>query len=234
VMSIATMMVSDALSRIAKRRKSRVTVLKVVDAHRAQLRLRGRDPDDAFRALVIIDELEDELERILTSSLRFPVEILTFQRFRSSSGALLYSFEPFLYGISVQSTTRAADSGNTPLLDPSELDTIVVPAREEGFNTVFLGENMWRAIRIHESMIPRIRYAAAYQVAPVSAITHVAEVDRIERWKDTQKYAIYFKGSAQAVGPIRWVPDGRVMAPQNSRYTSFARLRAAHTLDDVF
>jgi hypothetical protein len=93
---------------------------------------------------------------------------------------------------------------------------------------------MWRAIRIHESMISRIHYIAAYQVAPVRAITHVADVDHIEPWKDTQKYAVYFKGPAQAVEPIRWVPNGKVMAPQNSRYTSIAKLRSAKTLDDVF
>lgn len=191
-------------------------------------------PDDAFRALVIIDELEDELERILRSSLKFPVEILTLRRFRSAAGERFYDFEPFLYELSIQSSTAKADAGNTPAIDPSELDTIVVPAREEGFKETFISENMWRAIRIHESMIPRIRYIAAYQVAPVSAITHLAEVDRIEPWKDSQKYAVYFKAPAQPIGPVRLVPNGRVMAPQNSRYTSLGRLRAAQTLDDVF
>jgi hypothetical protein len=191
-------------------------------------------PTDAFQALVIIDKLEDELESILRSSLRFPVEIVTLRRFRSGAGELLYDFEPFLYDLSIQSNTVQADAGNTPVVDPSELDTIVVPAREEGFKNVFIGENMWRAIRIHASMISRIHYIAAYQVAPVRAITHVADVDHIEPWKDTQKYAVYFKGPAQAVEPIRWVPNGKVMAPQNSRYTSIAKLRSAKTLDDVF
>ena len=191
-------------------------------------------PDDAFRALVIIDELEDELERILRSSLKFPVEILTLQRFKSNEGGVFYQFDPFLYDLSVQSNTVAADQGNTPAIDPSELDTIVVPAREEGFRDVFIGQNMWRAIRIHPSMIPRIRHIAAYQVAPESAITHVADVDRIEPWKDTGKYAVIFKGSPQKVNPIRWVPNGRVMAPQSSRYTSSKRLMVARNLDEVF
>jgi hypothetical protein len=83
-------------------------------------------------------------------------------------------------------------------------------------------------------MIPRIKFAAAYQVAPVQAITHVADVDRIERWKDTAKYAIYFKTPAREIGPVRLAQNGKVMAPQNSRYTSFAKLQTAKTLDDVF
>jgi hypothetical protein len=191
-------------------------------------------PDEAFRAVVIIDELEDELERILRSSLKFPVEILTIERFKAEDGTTLYKFDPFLYDLSIQSNTVAADAGNTPAVDPSDLDTIVVPAREEGFRDVFMGEHMWRAIRIHPSMLPKIRHIAAYQVQPHSAITHIADVDRIEPWKDTGKYAVYFKAPAQGIEPIRWVPNGRVMAPQNSRYTSFSKLRSARTLDDVF
>lgn len=39
--------------------------------------------------------------------------------------------------------------------DISDLDTIVVPALEEGFKRVFLGEHRWWAIRVSESMIPK-------------------------------------------------------------------------------
>jgi hypothetical protein len=114
------------------------------------------------------------------------------------------------------------------------IDTIVVPAQEEGFQEVFLGENCWYAIRIHSSMIPKIRYIAVYQVAPVSAITYLAEVASIEPWKDTQKYCVNFKEPAHKIGPIPLVSGGRVIAPRNIRYTSFARLQKASSLDDVF
>ena len=40
-------------------------------------------------------------------------------------------------------------------------DTVVVPAQEEGFQDVFLGENCWYAIRISGGMLPRIKYVAA-------------------------------------------------------------------------
>lgn len=68
-------------------------------------------------------------------------------------------------------------------VDIAEVDTIVVPAREDGFQDMFLGENRWYAIRIHGSMIPRLRYIAVYRVAPVSVVTHIAPVASIERWK---------------------------------------------------
>jgi hypothetical protein len=75
---------------------------------------------------------------------------------------------------------------------PAEIDTVVVPAREEGFQTVFIGENRWHEVRLHGSMRPQIKYVAVYRVAPESAITHLASVKSIEPWKDTGKWVINF------------------------------------------
>ncbi|MEO7932227.1 MAG: hypothetical protein ABIT76_03610 [Chthoniobacterales bacterium] len=191
-------------------------------------------PDNAFNALVIIDELEEELESIVRSSLRFPVETLEVVRFRSATGEAIYQFEPFLYDLSKQSVTVAAESGNTPAIDPAEIDTVVVSAREDGFKETFLGEDRWYAIRIHSSMIPKLRYLATYQIAPVSAITYIAEIASIEPWKDSGKYVLNFKEPAKKIGPLPLVSGGKVSAPQAPRYTSSARLTKAKTLDDVF
>lgn len=51
-------------------------------------------------------------------------------------------------------------------VDVSDLDTVVVPAQEDGFQEVFLGEHRWYQIRIHASMLPRIKYIAAYRPSP--------------------------------------------------------------------
>lgn len=184
-----------------------------------------------FRALVVIDAVSDELEKVLTSRFQFPVEILTFERFQSASGALIYKFEPFLNDVTPQAALVHESSG---YVDPSDLDTIVVPAREDGYEEVFLGENRWYAIRIHSSMIPKLKYIAAYQVRPVSAITDVAEIASIERWPESTKYVVNFKETAQKMGPIALVKDGSVKAPQNLRYTSYERLCKANNLDEVF
>ena len=87
---------------------------------------------------------------------------------------------------------------------------------------------------MHASMIPKIQHIAAYQVSPHSAITYVADVDRVEPWQDSGKYALYFKAPARPITPLKLVPGGKVSAPQNLRYTSLARLEKAETLDDVF
>ena len=109
-----------------------------------------------------------------------------------------------------------------------------MPARDEGFNETVLGENRWYSIRIHSSMIPKIKSLAVYRVAPESAITHIAPVASIEQWRDTNKYVVNFAEPAKPIGPIRLVPDGWVKAPQSSRYTSRERIEKAQTLDDVF
>ena len=187
--------------------------------------------EDRFNALVVIDELSAELEKVLISRFQFPVEILSLERYRDEDGTRLYRFEPFLSDVTLPATEgRPA----LPALDPSDLDTIVVPAREDGFQETFLGENRWYAIRIHSSMLPKIKFIAAYRVAPESAITHVAPVASIEKWKDTSKYVVNFTQPATQIGSIALVPSGQVKAPQGPRYTSKTRLDQAKSLDDVF
>jgi hypothetical protein len=128
----------------------------------------------------------------------------------------------------------SAPADRVPRQGILEVDTVVVPAREDGFKEVFLGENRWYEIRIHHSVIPRIKYIAAYQVAPVSAITHWAPVKNIEPWQGSGKFVVNFAKPAKEIEPIPLVPKSRVKGLQNIRYTSFDKLQRAKTLDEVF
>jgi hypothetical protein len=107
-----------------------------------------------------------------------------------------------------------------------------VPAQKEGFEGVFLGENCWYAIRISGGMLQKIKYIAAYQTQPVSAITHYAPVDRIEPYGEEGKYKIFFSEKAQVMTPIPFgdAPQGSMQGP---RYTSFSTLKNAKKLTDV-
>jgi hypothetical protein len=147
---------------------------------------------------------------------------------------MAYEFEPFLSDLAAPWAEAAPSSGAS--VDPAELDTVVVPAHEEGFKDTFLGENRWYQIRIHSSMLPKIKHIAAYQVAPISAITHVAPVERIAPWKDGPKYVLEFSEAAMPIGPIKLVPkpNGIIKAPQAPRYTSYSRLKSAQNLDQAF
>jgi len=178
---------------------------------------------DSFNAMLIIDDISEELETVLISRFRFPVEILTLKRYKANTGKILYDFEPFLYDAYSEVTK----------VDVSEIDTIVIPAREDGFKEVFIGENSWYAIRLNASMIPKIKYIAAYQVAPISAITHIAEVRHIEQYKDTNKYILYFTDKAEKIKNVK-LGKNKGKAPQSSRYSSKERILRAGSMDEVF
>ncbi len=112
-------------------------------------------------------------------------------------------------------------------------DTIIVPAQIEGFKETFLGENCWYAIRIAAGKLNDIKYIAGYQTAPVSAITHIAEVDSIESYGDGGKFKLIFKAPAKEIGPIPYgsVSMGMMQSP---KYTNYETLISAKTLADIF
>lgn len=111
-------------------------------------------------------------------------------------------------------------------------DTIIVPAKQDGFEEVFLGEDCWYAIRISGGMLPKIKYIAAYQSRPVSAITHYAPVDHIEPYGESGKYKVVFAKPAMQMEPIPFgdSPSGAMQGP---RYTSFEKLQSATKLSDL-
>jgi hypothetical protein len=116
----------------------------------------------------------------------------------------------------------------------NEKDTIVVPAQRGGFEKVFLGENSWYSIRISGGMLEKIKYIAAYQTAPVSAITHVAPVDRIEPYGEGGKYKLIFSEPAKKLDhpiPFGDSPQGLM---QGSKYTNIEKLKDAKRVSDLF
>ena len=188
-----------------------------------------------FAALVVIDEIPEDLENVLTRRFRFGVEVLELARYENDKGDRFYHFEPFLADLA-EDVISMAEAGEQvrERIDLDEVDTVVVPARGDGFEEVFMGENRWYEIRIHGTMRPQIKYIAAYRVAPVSAITHVAPVSSIETWKDGGKFVVNFAEPAKEIGPIALVKGGRVKPLQNLRYTTRRKLESAKTLDEVW
>jgi hypothetical protein len=190
--------------------------------------------DSEFRALVVIDSLPEKLEAVLAKSFNFGVEVLELSRFRNGSAEYTYQFEPFLADLRRDLAPTTNGSHAPPETSPSEIDTVVVPAQDDGFQQVFIGEDCWYAVRLHGSMRPQIKYVAAYRVAPERAITHLAPVKSIEPWKDSGKFMLNFSEPASPIGPVRMLEDGRVKTFRNLRYTSRARLVAAKSLDDLW
>ena len=112
-------------------------------------------------------------------------------------------------------------------------DTIVIPAQEDGFKNVFLGENCWYSIRIGGGKLKDIKYIAAYQTSPISSITHYAEVQSIEPYGDGKKYKLNFSAPATKIEPIVY-GSAKAGMLQSPRYTSFKKLLTAKELVNLF
>jgi len=117
--------------------------------------------------------------------------------------------------------------------ESEKFDTIVVPAREDGYKQRFLNENCWFAVRINSKHISKLKFIAGYQVSPVAAITHIAEIDVIVPYNDTGKYLIKFKNSATAIPPIPRLENSEVNM-QSPRYALREKLMMAKNLDQVW
>lgn len=179
--------------------------------------------ENEVAVIIVINETSEQLTRVL-SKIKISADIIEAQSF-VANGRILHRFTPFQDDIL---------DAVMPSTDLDDLDTIVVPARDEGFKEVFIGEKRWYQIRISAAMLNKIKYIAAYQVAPISAITHVAEVERIEKYKDSNKYILYFKSEAKQIKKIPLLSKNKGKAPQAPRYTSYAKLLEANTLDDLW
>ncbi len=174
-------------------------------------------------AIIVIDKATDELYHVM-AQLTMSTEVIEAQTYVCGDKKL-HRFTPFKDEVM---TDLPSD------VDADELDTIVVPAREEGFNEEYLKNNRWFAIRISSAMIDKIKYIAAYQVAPVSGITYIADVDRIEKYKDTNKYIVYFKdGTVRKINKVS-LGKKKGLAPQAPKYSSHKAILTAKTLDELW
>jgi len=103
-----------------------------------------------FAALVVIDEIPENLENVLAKKFQFGVEVLELACYENGNGQRMFRFEPFLADLGDEETvTVPAETAVRKRIDASTIDTVVVPAREEGFQDVFLKENRWYAVRIN-------------------------------------------------------------------------------------
>lgn len=174
-------------------------------------------------AIIVIDEATEDLFNVM-AQLTMTTEVIEAQTYVCGEKKL-HRFTPFKDEIL---TDLPADS------DADELDTIIVPAREDGFNEEFIKNNRWYAIRISSAMIDKIKYIAAYQVSPVSGITYAAEVERIEKYKDTNKYIVFFKpGTLTKINMVA-LGSKKSLAPQAPRYSSYKTIISAKTLEDLW
>jgi hypothetical protein len=190
-----------------------------------------------FRGLVIIDEARNELFKVL-EKINSNISVLEVKTFKSADGDFAYEFDS-LYeedeeeagSVGIEKQELTIDERQKRRMRRAESDTIVVPAHEDGFKAEFLSNNQWFAIRIGAAMKERIKYIAGYQVAPISGVTHYAEVKEIKPYKDTGKYIVFFKGPAKEIPKIP-VKDAS-KAPQGPVYTKLEKLLSCKYFDEA-
>jgi len=170
--------------------------------------------------IVIIDEVNEDLIKVTREIARQP-ELIEVKKY-SSGPDEIFMFDEFL---------KDFEESVSTIIDPMEIDTIVCPARKEGFKSAFLDEKAWWAIRISPNAISKLKYIAMYEVAPISAIRWTGKIQSIKPYEDTGKYKIYCSEIFK-VGPIKL--DVQKYAPQASRYTKFDLVLKAKKMSDIF
>ena len=190
-----------------------------------------------FKGIVIIDEAKSELHRVL-EKINANISVLELKTYISPEENYIYHFDS-LYENSEDIEVYQTGKSQSDIKEErkkrrkkkAECDTIVVPAREEAFKKEFLGNSQWFAIRIGAAMKDRIKHIAVYQVAPISAVTYIAEIKEIKPYKDTGKYIVIFKGDAEKIEKVP-VEDAN-KAPQGPVYVKKEELIKVDYLEDA-
>lgn len=183
-----------------------------------------------FSAMVIIDELSPRLENVLAKKFRFDVRVLTLTRNVNEAGDFLYQFLPF---DEEEFDVDVSPSRERRRIPDEELDTVVTPEHENGFSR--WQENWCFCRKIPYEKKDQIKFIAVYRIAPVSAITHIAEVEAFEPRDDNEDWVfVRFAGEPmQLPKPIARKPGG-LPGIRTRRYANRQRLLAANNLDEVF
>jgi len=189
-----------------------------------------------FKAIVVIDEARPELHNVL-EKINADISVIELKTFINSKNEFIHLYDT-VYDENEDEVSKNKDLKTYSAEDlvkkrarRAKCDTIVVPAREEGFNDVFLGQNKWYAIRIGAAMKDKIKYIAAYQKSPISSITYIAKVKDIRPYQNTNKYEVIFDGAAQKIGPIK-LKDSK-MSPQCPVYVEYSKLQSASSIDEL-
>lgn len=114
-----------------------------------------------------------------------------------------------------------------------EFDTVIFPAREEGFQDVFLGEREWKYVRVNESRIDKIKYIAIYRASPISGVTHYAKIKKFEYDENYKKYSIILDGKPTRIERTIKLEGLDPNAMRSPRYVKLSELIEAKNLKEL-
>lgn len=122
----------------------------------------------------------------------------------------------------------------TSLAEQRDFDTIVSPCSKDGFEGAFVSHAAWWDVRIGQSSLPKLKYIALYEAAPVHAIRAYAKITRIEEIQGRPgKYKIHHDGNIQYLKPPVILGKDSALALQGSRYYLLENILSSTTLGEL-
>lgn len=107
-------------------------------------------------------------------------------------------------------------------------DTVILPASEDGFRDVFLGERRWYYVKLDKKKVHNIQYLALYVKKPVAAITHYGKVaeNGFQLDEEKGKYLIQLEGEPQKLTHSVKLGETAPMATRSPKYTTLEKLKS--------
>lgn len=182
--------------------------------------------DNNIKIVVAIDDITADLN-LAFRIFKNPPDVVLLQRYSDENNNICYYYEPMrdeIEDIEREKTISGKSVG---------FDTVVCAAFEDGFKHAYIENNAWWAIRLSQEAREKLKYLAIYEKSPVAHISHYAEIDRIEPYKDTGKFILYL-ANKKTIKPIKLSTGKKGEAPQAPRYTTLKKLLSAKTVSELW
>ena len=181
--------------------------------------------ENDIKIVVAINEVTADLN-LAFKIFKSPPDIVLLQRYVCED-EVSYYYEP------MREEIEDIETEKTKTGEAVDFNTVVCAAFEDGFKHAYMENNAWWAIRLSQEAREKLKYLAIYEKVPVAHISHYAEIDRIEPYKDTGKYILYLKNK-KTVKPIKLGTGKKGEAPQAPRYTTLEKLLNAKTVSELW
>ena len=181
--------------------------------------------ENDIKIVIAINEITADLN-LAFKIFRNPPDVVLLQRYACGNN-ISYYYEPMREEIEDMETEKTKSGG------PVDFDTVICAAFEDGFKRAYMENDAWWEIRLSQKARENLKYLAIYEKAPIAHISHYAEIERIEPYKDTGKYILYLKNK-KTVKPIKLNGKTRGEAPQAPRYTTLSKLLSAKSVSELW
>lgn len=120
-----------------------------------------------------------------------------------------------------------SSDNDSPLL----ADTLIVAARIDGFNQVFLKDHEWYEVRVASWRLENLKYLGVYVGTPLSQITHYAPIESFQVLKN-KKYKFKLGDPIKLDQPIE-LSEHDITGLRQTLYTTLEHLKKSRYLYEL-